>query len=118
MPDLGQGSSRLLYAALLGVQPPSVAATATPESGSAPLTVDFTATVSGGTAPFTYEWTFGDGGTSTDQNPDYTYLTPGTYSAYVTVTDALGDTVTAIVSVTVARLPAGLYLVSRRVRFG
>lgn len=30
-------------------------------------------------------WDFGDGGTSTDQNPAYTYLNPGTYTVSLTV---------------------------------
>lgn len=33
----------------------------------------------------TYLWNFGDGGTSTEQNPTYTYEVPGTYTVTLTV---------------------------------
>jgi PKD repeat protein len=69
-----------------------VAASGSPLSGLAPLTVNFTASPSGGTGPYTYAWVFGDGGTSTAQNPSHAYATPGTFTAYVTVTDALSNT--------------------------
>lgn len=38
----------------------------------------------------TYAWTFGDGGTSTAQNPAYTYATAGTYTATLITTSASG----------------------------
>ncbi len=37
-----------------------------------------------------WSWTFGDGGTSTQQNPLYTYLTAGSFSVTDTVTDKAG----------------------------
>lgn len=36
----------------------------------------------------TYSWVFGDGGTSTQTNPTYTYTQPGTYNVCLTVTTA------------------------------
>lgn len=59
-----------------------------------PCDVYFSKSVSGGTATFnayhsdtsaigSYSWTFGDGGTSTVQNPTYTYASPGTYTVVV-----------------------------------
>ncbi len=63
-------------------------ASADTTSGQAPLQVTFTATVGGGCAPYTWSWDFGDGGSSTEQNPVYTYQTPGQYTATMTVTDA------------------------------
>lgn len=61
--------------------------TATAPSGSSTYT--FNATVSGGIAPYTYAWSFGDGGTSTSAPPvTYTYATPGTYTATLTVSDS------------------------------
>ncbi len=62
-------------------------------SGYAPLTVAFSDTSAG--SPTAWSWTFGDGSTSTEQSPVYTYETPGTYTVGLTATDAGGsDTVT------------------------
>jgi PKD repeat protein len=63
-------------------------ASANSTSGVAPLQLNFTATVDGGCGPYTWSWDFGDGGTSTVQNPTYTYQTPGDYTATMTVTDS------------------------------
>ena len=35
----------------------------------------------------TWSWTFGDGGTSTEQNPEHTYASPGNYTVTLTVTN-------------------------------
>ena len=63
-------------------------ATATPDSGGAPLQVAFTGTVDytdcSGTP--TWAWDFGDGNTSTDQNPTHTYQYGGSYNYTLTVT--------------------------------
>lgn len=52
--------------------------------------VHFNPEVGGGDPPYSYYWTFGDGGTSTEKDPDYTYTTVGTYTAEITVTDDSG----------------------------
>ncbi len=66
---------------------PTVVFTATPTSGCMPLTVqfnDFTAPTGSN-----WYWSFGDGYTSTDQNPQYTYTDPGEYTVgLIVVTDA------------------------------
>jgi gliding motility-associated-like protein len=61
--------------------------TAVPNTGAAPLPVQFT----NGSIPANagWSWGFGDGGTGTSSDPLYTYTTPGTYIAVLTVT--LGD---------------------------
>lgn len=60
---------------------------AAPTSGGSPFEVSFsasaTATDCSGTT--TYAWDFGDGGTSSQQNPTYTYGTAGTYTWTVTI---------------------------------
>ncbi|MFA6225277.1 MAG: PKD domain-containing protein [Methanoregula sp.] len=55
---------------------------ATPTSGTIPLTVQFTEKSTG--TPLSLEWDFGDGGTSTERNPSYTYTIPGTYTVILT----------------------------------
>lgn len=50
-----------------------------------------------------YSWDFGDGiGTSTLQNPSYSYTASGTYTASLTITDITGCTNTSTVSITVS----------------
>ena len=55
-------------------------ASATPETGDAPLPVTFSSIVELDTchAP-SYGWTFGDGGSSSQQNSSHTYAVPGRY---------------------------------------
>ncbi len=57
-------------------------------SGCAPLTVQFTDASLNATE---WNWDFGDGGTSTDQNPEYTYDTPGVYTVILVVSDGVED---------------------------
>jgi PKD repeat protein len=56
-------------------------------SGTVPLTVKFT-DASTSTAPLSYSWNFGDGTTSKEQNPNYTYTNAGRYTVKLTVTNA------------------------------
>jgi glucose/arabinose dehydrogenase len=101
--DIGFGSTpavrRITYAG--GNLPPNPVASASPESGPAPLAVGFTG--SGSSDPegdsLTYDWDFGDGSAhSTAANPTHTYAEAGTYTARLTVDDGFGrfpnDTVT------------------------
>ena len=57
--------------------------TADATRGYAPFTVQFTGTSTGD--PDTYAWEFGDGGTSSDPDPEHTYTTPGTYQVSLRV---------------------------------
>jgi PKD repeat protein len=61
----------------------------TPASGLASLPVSFADTSLALPYPVTsWLWNFGDGGTSTLQNPSYTYINPGTYSVSLTTSNA------------------------------
>ncbi len=62
---------------------------AVPSQGSAPLTVAFTNTSIGEYS--TVLWEFGDGGTSTLDNPTYTYTFDGTYFPRLTITGPGGE---------------------------
>jgi PKD repeat protein len=63
-------------------------------SGLCPLTAQFTDSSESIATITTWLWDFGDGTTSTEQNPQHTYQTPGAYTVsltvngYVTVTKA------------------------------
>jgi glucose/arabinose dehydrogenase/PKD repeat protein/type 1 glutamine amidotransferase len=88
-----------------GSRSPTATATATPDSGHAPLEVRFDGEPS--TDPeneaLTYAWDFtGDGTTdSTEASPSFTYTENGVYNARLTVTDPHGKTGTTTVPVTV-----------------
>jgi PKD repeat protein len=68
---------------------PTAGFTATPTTGTAPLDVDFADTSSG--SPTSWAWTFGDGDTSNLASPSHTYNNPGSFTATLTVTNALGS---------------------------
>ncbi len=58
-------------------------------------------------APTSWAWDFGDGGTSTMQNPNYTYTVNGTYTVTLTATNGIGsDGITQINYIVVNRPPA------------
>jgi trimeric autotransporter adhesin len=77
-----------------GGQPPAASFAAVPSSGAAPLTVQFTDTSSG--TVDSRAWDFQDDGTvdSTAANPAFTYASPGTYTARLTVSNAAGSSST------------------------
>ncbi len=72
-----------------GPTPPVAEFSGSPTSGVVPLTVNFTDQSTGN--PTSWDWIFGDGGTSTAQNPSYTYDDPGTYTVSLTVENAYGN---------------------------
>jgi cytochrome c len=80
-------------------------ATANPAIGFAPLPVQFNATATDPDAGDTvsYSWDFDNNGTpdSTQQNPTFTYTTPGEKTAKLTVSDGNGGTATRNVTVNV-----------------
>jgi len=87
--------------------PPSAAFSGAPVNGLAPLEISFTDLSAGEVTG--WSWTFGDGGTSTDQNPIYTYDLPGVYTVSLEVTGPGGtDTHTEVDYITVTEPSAEL----------
>jgi PKD repeat protein len=76
------------------------------------LTVEFKATPSGGVPPYSFQWYFGDGGSSTDQNPSYTYQKPGNYSWSLDAHDSSGAGLIALGTITVTAGQSSIYLES------
>lgn len=81
---------------------PSASASASRQNGIAPLTVELFGSASGGDAPLSYKWTFSDAPARVvgTKNTSHTFNTPGTHTATFLVTDADGDTDSAVVTVT------------------
>jgi len=58
-------------------------------TGTVPLVVAFADASTNG--PTAWSWTFGDGGTSTEQHPSHTYVSPGCFSVALTAANAGGS---------------------------
>ena len=89
--------------------PPNAVAFADVTSGNAPLAVGFSANNS--TDDFgvvAFSWDFGNGDSSTDKNPDYTYLSGGVFTVTLTVTDAAGLSDTDTLTITVNGAPEAI----------
>ncbi len=85
----GQGGFiALLWDNAICCIPPVANFSANQTSGKVPLSVKFTDTSQNNVT--TWSWQFGDGGVSTEQNPVHTYITPGTYTVNLTVTNECG----------------------------
>jgi PKD repeat protein len=72
--------------------PPVANFTFSGENVPAPSVITFTNSSTNAT---TFSWTFGDGGTSTDQNPQHSYLSGGTYTVQLTATGTGGSNTTS-----------------------
>jgi len=89
-----------------GQRAPIPVLSATPTSGSAPLTVEFSSNGSRDPDPgdsIRFEWDLNGDGTvdSVDADPQYTYTTPGQYTARLTVYDSSGQSASANTTITV-----------------
>lgn len=89
-----------------GNRNPIAAASASPISGLAPLGVAFSSASSTDPDgdPLTFLWDFGNGASSTDPNPTYTYAADGTYTATLTAEDGNGGSDTDAVTIIVGNL--------------
>ncbi|WP_029446553.1 PKD domain-containing protein [Cellulophaga baltica] len=70
-------------------QAPTAVATSVQRTGISQYIFDFAGDSSSDpdSNPITYLWDFGDGGSSTEVNPNHTYTTTGVYNASLTVSD-------------------------------
>ena len=84
---------------------PAAAFHGTPTVGVAPLAVSFIDESAPGSSAITaWSWDFGDGGTSSQQDPEHAYATPGLYTVSLTVSTADGtDTETKADYITVTQ---------------
>jgi|GEM_PF-1800736 len=72
------------------------------DTGEAPLTVLFVGSASiDDDSVVAYAWDFGDGGTSTEADPEYIFNTAGEYEVILTVEDAEGLTDSTTITITV-----------------
>ncbi len=87
--------------------------TATPMSGVAPLAVQFTdaSRIVKAAEIVSWAWDFGDGATSTEQNPQHTYTTAGSYTVSLTVTSNKNKTSTATPATPIVVSPPALVAV-------
>ncbi|MCB0307660.1 MAG: PKD domain-containing protein, partial [Calditrichaeota bacterium] len=68
---------------------PTAGFSANPTSGTAPLQVSFSDASVQGTNPISsWQWDFGDGGTSSEKNPQHVYASAGTDRAQVWTRDS------------------------------
>jgi glucose/arabinose dehydrogenase/PKD repeat protein len=89
-------------------QPPVAVASASPTSGAAPLAVTFSSagSLDPEGQPITYAWDFGDGTSSTAAHPSHTYMQPGRFSARLTVSDGVSQTVGSTITISAGNVPA------------
>lgn len=75
-------------------------------SGCSPLIIQFSDLSTGTNSSTTYLWTFGNGNVSNDKNPSAQYITPGTYTVTLKVTNgSTSDTETKTAYITVQANP-------------
>ena len=63
-------------------------------SGTIPFEVNFSSLILYYEGDVKYHWDFGDGNTSTERNPTYTYAENGSYLCTLTITDSNGEKIT------------------------
>jgi len=99
-PTLLWANDKDLHAINLASEGVLAAFSATPVSGVFPLAVQFSDASTGSIS--SWLWNFGDGQTSTEQNPQHTYIAAGSYTVSLTVNGPSGsdtETKTAFVNV-------------------
>jgi gliding motility-associated-like protein len=101
----------LLGRAFVLTAQPVAGFTSNKTSGCSPLTIQFTDVSTG--SPEAFEWDFGNGNTSVIQSPSATYVTPGTYTVSLRVSNASGTTImTKTAYITVFKNPLAEFYMS------
>lgn len=94
----------LLLSTVANAQAPVAGFTSNITSGCAPILVNFTDNSTN--SPTSWYWDLGNGTTSTLQNPSTTYITAGSYTVSLTVTNASGTNTRTVTNyITVAASP-------------
>ena len=92
--------TRVDYVTATASAPPVAAFSGDPLSGCAPLDVAFTDESTSDVT--TWDWDFGDGGSSTDQNPNHIFTVSGDYDVRLIATGPGGvDTLTSVAYISV-----------------
>jgi gliding motility-associated-like protein len=74
----------------ISIKKPLITLSDLPKNGCNPLTINPSATIESADAVVSYLWNFGDGSTSTEAKPTYTYTKAGTYNVSLTITTLSG----------------------------
>lgn len=82
----------IIQPAYIVIQRASIAVPGLPARGCIPFTITPNPVITSVDAITSYNWDFGDGGSSTLQNPTYTYITQGTYNVRLIITTSSGCT--------------------------
>ena len=100
-------SDTLVKTDFISIQKPVITLNDLPKNGCNPLTITPSATIESADAVVSYLWSFGDGSTSKEAKPVYTYLKAGTYDVTLTITTVSGcsETITMSEAVKVGDKP-------------
>jgi glucose/arabinose dehydrogenase len=101
---------RIRYTA--GNQPPVAVASAMPTRGPAPLQVSFSSAGSSDPEddPLGFSWDFGDGSFGSGPSPSHTYVTRGSFTARLTVSDGTNQVLADPLSIRVGGPPSATIL--------
>ena len=92
---------------------PTVSASSNVSSADVNYPIEFSASPSGGTGPYSNSWTLNGNVISTSQDFSYAFSSPGTYTLTDTLTDSVGETYSASVTVTIHSNPTVTILSSQ-----
>ncbi len=92
--------------------PPTAVASANPTEGPVPLAVSFSSAGSADpeSQPLTYLWTLGDGETSSAANLVHTYAAEGMFTARLTTSDGVNDTLSTPLTIRAGTPPVAVLL--------
>ncbi len=85
---------------------PTVSASSNVSSADIGYPIEFSSSPSGGVGPYTYSWVINGNQVSTSQDFSYSFSSPGSYTATISVTDSVGKTYSASATVTINSNPS------------